>query len=501
MGSITATPQNVNTDHLYGASIPITITIAQRGQLLEMGYTEADVNAMKPSEAHAILNVGNTNGHPPEDDIESLIAGSMIDPATIIDALTAKEIAALLPTWADYTGNAYQAATDALRLLIGYLPKEEREALELPLLQHWFKAKRDLDQFLENCPPPPGEPVFHLESLADLFNRPGKVWLIDQVIGAGDIGMIYGGPGSGKTFVAIDLIFAACLGQQWAGRFDVPRRLNVVYCAGEGISGLKERFRAAAVQYNVTNLLPGFSFSALVPQLYSDGADAMHNFVTEWKGRANAPALDLLIIDTMHSATVGADENSAQDMGQVLAAAKVATNELGCAVGLVHHTNKNGSAERGSSAMRGAMDVMIEIRRISETGTKAVMTCAKLKDGEAWKDQTFDLIAVGDCESVRVAWDAPNDGEAATGKTDQDVTAIIALLKKTPGARYTANVIAESIGIRGSKVVYKLIRKAAEQDDGIRQDLRRPDKDSSPHNPLMYWWVDSGAEALTEAGL
>lgn len=321
------------------------------------------------------------------------------------------------------------------------------------------------------------------------------------MIGAGDIGMIYGGPGSGKTFVGIDLIFAACLGEQWAMRFDVPRRLNVIYCAGEGISGLKERFRAAAARYNVTNLLPGFSFSALVPQLFTDGADAMHNFVTEWKGRANAPALDLLIIDTLHSATVGADENSAQDMGQVLAAAKVATRELGCAVLLVHHTNKNGSAERGSSAMRGAMDCMIEIQRISETGTKAVMKCAKLKDGEAWKDQTFDLIAVKDCESVRVAWDAPNDGETTTGKTDQDVAAIIALLKKKPGTRYTSNVIAESIGLGKSKTIYKLLKRASDQDAGIQQALRHPDKDASPHNPLMYWWVDTGAEALAEAGL
>ena len=65
------------------------------------------------------------------------------------------------------------------------------------------------------------------------------------------------------------------------------------------------------------------------------------------------------------------------------------------------------------------MDCMIEIKRISEnnTSTKEVMHCAKLKDGEAWKDQTFDLAAMG--ESVRVWWDEPS--EASEGSDAQEV--------------------------------------------------------------------------------
>ena len=347
-------------------------------------------------------------------------------------------------------------------------------------------------------PPPdydeqPATRYFAPMSLDDLVSLPPKQWMIDQVIGKGDIGMIYGAPGCGKTFVVIDLIFSACLGQLFAMRFDVDRPLNVAYAAGEGISGLPSRFLAAKEFYGVDKM-PNFTFFATTPQFYmGNDSPFIHSiigFVNEWKQRqadGQARPLDILIIDTLHSATAGADENSARDMGIVLKLAKDAATELGCAVLLVHHTNKNGTAERGSSALRGAMDTMIEIRRISDTGAKAVMSCAKLKDGEAWKDQTFDLVESGD--SVRVWWDLPsNSAEGGNKKQDSDADAIVSLLKAGPGQRYTANSIAEAIGMGDSKQIFKLLPLAMKAEGGIKAGLKNPNKDSSPHNPMMYWF-------------
>lgn len=332
---------------------------------------------------------------------------------------------------------------------------------------------------------------FQPHSMSALLAMPPKEWIIDQVLGKGDIGMIYGAPGCGKTFVVIDLIFAACLGNQWAMRFDIERRLNVAYCAGEGISGLPSRFAAASEHHGVDDV-ENFTFYAQTPQLYVDEdsppvVGTINQFVSEWGQRLaekRAQPLDILIIDTLHSATSGADENSAGEMGKVLAAAKQAANDLGCAVVLVHHTNKNGTAERGSSALRGAMDCMIEIKRISDTGTKAVMHCAKLKDGEAWKDQTLDLVE--SVESVRVWWDEPSETSGGNRKQNSDVDAIISLLRS--GQRYTATSIAEAIGMGGSKQIFKLIPLAMKTEAGVKAGLKNPNKDSSPHNPMVYWF-------------
>src|SRR5690606_35871036 len=108
----------------------------------------------------------------------------------------------------------------------------------------------------------------------------------------------------------------------------------------------------------------------------------------------------------------GADENSSQDMGLVLQACRMATQQLGCTVLLVHHTNKDGITERGSSSLRGAMDFMIRIKRPEVgTGNDATMICEKLKDGEMWREQGFYLSKVEETSSVRIAWDDPNQGD------------------------------------------------------------------------------------------
>jgi putative DNA primase/helicase len=156
-------------------------------------------------------------------------------------------------------------------------------------------------------------PRFKPTSLAGLLARPPFEWMIENIIGTGDTMMIYGPSGSGKTFVVIDFIFACCLGQQFAMRFDVARPLNVAYAAGEGLGGLPKRFAAAASFYGVEDLT-NFTFYDSTPQLFqADSADSMKIFVDEYKQRqqaGEAQQLDILFLDTLHAATVGANENA-----------------------------------------------------------------------------------------------------------------------------------------------------------------------------------------------
>jgi hypothetical protein len=341
--------------------------------------------------------------------------------------------------------------------------------------------------------------------LEELLNRPPKQWLVDQWFGAGDVVMIYGGPGSGKTFVVIDLIFAMCMGKQFAERFDVPCPLTVAYCAGEGLSGLPQRFAAAAVWHRASTL-PGFVFYETVPTLFYGERDAVHlasieRFVTEWQAEQAAgrrSALDVLVIDTLHSATPGADENSARDAGRILQLVRLAIQDLGCAVILVHHANRAGTGERGSSAFRGAMDCMVETRKISDTGTKAVIQCAKLKDGVGWKDQTFDLVAVGDTDSVRVWWDEPNDSSQVTGKKVEDKAALRGEMERYAGVRFTVKSMSEVIA-KGENYTRNLLAELEKSGD-VKRELSDPTKSYSPRNPWVYF-VESVQEAAEDGGL
>jgi hypothetical protein len=443
-----------------------------------------------------------------DDELSAILDGNMSMPDQVQAAADASShisvqrivsaIKAMATLAADLDHLPKMEMLHSLDSLIAKVPADERGPIETAV-GAILKNGADTDKFMQSIPVPAATgPKFKPHTMRELIARPKKQWLIDTVIGAGDKVMVYGASGCGKTHVVIDLIFASCMGVPFARRFTTARRLNVAYAAGEGISGLAQRFAAVMDHYSYHDPLfdyPNFTFFDVVPQLYV-GGDALGSeiaqigdFIREWKERqakGEAQPLDILVIDTLHTATVGADENGAKDMGIVLACVQKAIKELGCAVIVVHHTGKNGENERGSSTLRGAMDTMIHIAKLSDNGTKAVMRCAKSKDSEAWKEQTFDLTA--HLDSVRVWWDEPSDGSEATGKQQQDIDAIIALLSEKPGRRYTASAIAEAIGMRGSKQVYKLIAAATKEDERIESGLKNPDKDGGPANPTMYWY-------------
>jgi predicted transcriptional regulator len=394
----------------------------------------------------------NPNGDGPHVDLDATLR-QLVDDAAVeaADLLSAGKVRALIAQIATYDGYAKQAGLDALRALYSHLDADAREAIK-PDLHKLFEQAKQVDSFLASCPRSPGENRFEPYNLAQLMLRPAKEWYIDQLFGPGDIGTIFGPPGCGKTFIVIDLIFAACLGRLFARRFDVARPLNIVYCAGEGLSGLPARFAAAAQHYGVTDdlPLPNFTFFELVPQLFDKSSPySITQFVTEYKARiANGQAqpLDLLIIDTQHAATVGARENDSMDMGEVTEAAKQAIRELGGAVMLIHHTNKAGTGERGSSSLRAAMDFMIELK---PTAGKYAMNCYKVKHSAAWKPQTFDLVAMGD--SVRVWWDEPSEVDG-DGRKSETARELLQLLGSVDGRKLTSKQISDATGSKPQTV-------------------------------------------------
>jgi len=326
-------------------------------------------------------------------------------------------------------------------------------------------------------------PRFQRLTMAQVLAMPPKEWMIDQILGHGDLVMMYGAPGSGKTFVALDLAIAAALGRPFAGRFEMARPLTVAYAAGEGGSGLAQRLQAAAAYYDVEDI-PNLHIYMTAPQLYDvkDPCSAAR-FIDEYaaaQSTGDVAPLDLLILDTLHSVTAGADENSSQHMGQVLRQTKAINDRLGCSVLLPHHTNKNGTAERGSSALRGAMDCMIEVK---EVGSSRLMTCEKLKDGEAWKPQTFDLIAKDD--SARVEWGTVG----STGKNDATPAKLVAVLRDNIGVRFTAKSLAEAVGAKPIATTTALNRLTEKGE--VNRDLEDKSKTNSNRNPWVYWVENS----------
>ena len=279
----------------------------------------------------------------------------------------------------------------------------------------------------------------HRHSLADMLSRPPKAWLIDGWLGLGDIGMLFGAPGTGKTFVALDLALDAVTGQAFAGgSFAMGRRLSVAYATGEGGGGLADRLRAAVRARRLDgDGLTGLTLWTAQPQLFADGPSGAAAWVAAAQAAGDAP--DIVILDTLHGATAGADENSARDMGQVLGSVRYIRDTLGCAVLLVHHANKQGGY-RGSSALHGAVDVMA---RTDGDGDAWRLICEKLKDGRAWEPLGFRLLEGGG--SAVVEW----TGSVSAGpERDSLADAVITWLGAAAqaGSHFDARQLAAGLG-------------------------------------------------------
>mgnify|MGYP001335360787 CR=1 FL=1 len=179
----------------------------------------------------------------------------------------------------------------------------------------------------------------------DLHSLPPVTWLIQGEIMEHGMSVLYGESGVGKSFVSLD----------YAMRI-AASGVTVVYAPTEGEAGYRKRVEAWKA-FHKTPMLPRMFF------LF--GGFALH----DTKERDEMlPALKglsprLLVIDTLAMGMVGLDENSARDMGLFMDSCRKVMRELDTAILLVHHTGKAGVAERGSSALRGNADTMIQIGR------------------------------------------------------------------------------------------------------------------------------------------
>ena len=87
----------------------------------------------------------------------------------------------------------------------------------------------------------------------------------------------------------------------------------------------------------------------------------------------------MVVFDTVARSMSG-DENSSQDMGQVIRAMDAVREQFNCCVLAIHHSGKDSSrGARGSSSLLGAVDASMRVERVGETVSLVI---EKQKDAE-----------------------------------------------------------------------------------------------------------------------
>lgn len=200
--------------------------------------------------------------------------------------------------------------------------------------------------------------------------------LIRGVLGEGGLSVLYGAPGAGKSFLALDLAYAVAKGQPWMGRD--TRQGPVIYAVGEGVSGLRRRAKAISVMKGGEAQQVMF-----LPHTLStpDNVEKMALILGQVKAYYRSDPC-LLIFDTLSRFFgEGDDENSAKDMRRfVNAIGSLQADFPGLHVMLVHHSGKDQDrGMRGSSVLQGAADTVIQCRK---NGGGHLAFIEKQKDGQ-----------------------------------------------------------------------------------------------------------------------
>ena len=216
---------------------------------------------------------------------------------------------------------------------------------------------------------------------------------IDWVIGDGDSGIItqhglsvmYGAPGAGKSFIALDMALSIAEGIPWQGM--QTRQGKVLYIAGEGVGGLGKRLKAweahngRQVGENLHVLQVAVNFRE-----QGDVEKLMRSIDREGDGWT------CVFVDTVARSLVGADENSATELGLWVAAADSLKAHCKCALVGIHHSGKDSTrGMRGSSALLGAVDTSLVV---AKDESLVYMRCEKQKDAEPVDEQVFEMTEV-----------------------------------------------------------------------------------------------------------
>ena len=187
----------------------------------------------------------------------------------------------------------------------------------------------------------------------DIESLPAPEWQVENVLVKGSLAFLYGKPGIGKSFAALDISGSVAAGIDWHGHEVIEGK--TVYVVAEGLGDFGLRVQAFRLARGLDSL-PGAAYILESVNLFlGNGVEADHlgDMLAEWDP-------SFVVFDTLARCSVGGDENWAKDMGIVIAATDRLRNDLKTTVLIVAHTGKDGKLLRGSSALEGAADTTIK---------------------------------------------------------------------------------------------------------------------------------------------
>jgi putative DNA primase/helicase len=195
------------------------------------------------------------------------------------------------------------------------------------------------------------------DGLSTDYEAPNE--LVEDFMTIGGMAVLYGDSNSGKTFFALSLAAHIATGQPFFKRQIDPGL--VVYLASEAPGSIRSRMQAIKKHYGCT--LENLAMVPVPLNFYANQGDAndvieLVKTIEQIKGKP----VRLIIGDTLARMSAGANENSGEDMGPVMARFDSVAQATGSGVLIIHHNGKDqAKGARGWSGIRAHIDTEIEV--------------------------------------------------------------------------------------------------------------------------------------------
>jgi KaiC/GvpD/RAD55 family RecA-like ATPase len=272
-----------------------------------------------------------------------------------------------------------------------------------------------------------------LLTLAECANAKPRGYLVKGLIAPGDLVVLFGPPGSGKSVLAPYLAHAVAAGRRVFGRRVRPG--PVLYIAAEDPEGIKMRATALRAVYGDAE---GMRVAADPVNLQGDGSSEPPDVAAIIEAADELGAV-LIILDTVARAFPGLDENDGKGMGRAVQMLRLLTNRERAIIA-VHHGAKptsssaqGGFTPRGHGVLNGDADVTMRIEVAEVSGIRTVRL-GKNRNGVSTAQLSFTLRdhalgtdEDGDAVTTVVAEEAdePASGRAKVAPALTDATALL----------------------------------------------------------------------------
>jgi hypothetical protein len=200
---------------------------------------------------------------------------------------------------------------------------------------------------------------FAFEPLAPAEPLDPPQQVIEGILAKNRLNVIYGMPGTYKTFIGTSMALAVAYLLDWCGFW--TEQCEVLYCAADDPEGPQPRAQAWC-QYHEIDPSTGKA-SIIKRPINFFRPETVTRALADIKAQGKPK---FVVIDTFFHSTVGADLSSAKEVLECVSQIRRFMQETGATVLLIHHSPKDGASLYGSIVLLASVDVVIKCETMTD---------------------------------------------------------------------------------------------------------------------------------------